>query len=63
VTNKIFPRLKPASKKKFIWSDQGLCFEHINFSVGLGVVKNYVLSALNVINNNTFIKLKVRYVT
>lgn len=54
--------MKPASKKTFILSYQELCFEHIHFSMVLAVVKNYVLSALNVINNNTLIKLKVRYI-
>lgn len=62
MTNKTFPRMKPASKKTFILSYQELCFEHINFSMVLGVVKNYVLSALNLINNSSLIKLKVRYI-
>lgn len=54
--------MKPAGKKTFILSYQRLCFEHINFSMVLGGVKNDVLSALNVINNNISIKLKVRYI-
>lgn len=61
MTNKTFPRMKTASKKTFFLSYRELCFEHINFSMVLGVVKNYVLSALNM-NNNTLIKLKVRYI-
>lgn len=62
LTNKAFPSMKPPIKKTFILSYQELCHEHMKSSMVLGIVKNYVLSASNIINNNTWIKLKVRYI-